>query len=139
MANQRGIQVVTYLEASGIYIRANPMELQRILKHLVRNADKAMSKLSEKKIELSTRPLRDGKVEILFRDYGSGMDETVRADVFRRATSTKERGGGYGLLLIRQLIEAMEGTIKLLPSDGDNLGAVFSIRIPAVDMFATTE
>jgi len=139
LANQRGIQVVTYLEASGIYIRANPMELQRILKHLVRNADKAMSKLSEKKIELSTRPLRDGKVEILFRDYGSGMDETVRADVFRRATSTKERGGGYGLLLIRQLIEAMEGTIKLLPSDGDNLGAVFSIRIPAVDMFATTE
>ncbi|MBI5634705.1 MAG: GAF domain-containing protein [Nitrospirae bacterium] len=138
LANQRGIQVIPQFEASGVYIHANPMELQRILKHLVRNADKAMSRLPEKKIKLSTHPLRDGRVEILFGDYGSGVDETVRADIFRRATSTKE-SGGYGLLLIRQLIEAMGGTIKLLPSDETDLGAVFSIRIPTANMPTPTE
>jgi len=140
LARQRNIKVLDQqLNASGARVLANPMEVQRILRHLVRNADRFMSKLPEKKIDIATHILKDGRVEIIFRDYGPGVDEKVRPTIFRRQVTTKqsskdnpEEGGGFGLLLTRLLVREMEGTIRLLPNDNNLPGARFSIKLPVV-------
>ena len=147
LARQRNIKVLDQqLNASGARVLANPMEIQRILRHLVRNADRFMSNLPEKKIDIATHILKDGRVEIIFRDYGPGVDEKVRPTIFRRQVTTKqsskdnpEEGGGFGLLLTRLLVREMQGTIRLLPNDNNLPGARFSIKLPVVSETSNIE
>ncbi|PKN94319.1 MAG: hypothetical protein CVU44_04315 [Chloroflexi bacterium HGW-Chloroflexi-6] len=142
MARQRNIQVIAHLNAENASIHANPMELQRILRHLVRNAVRFMSNLPEKKVEISTRLIKDERVEIIFRDFGPGVEEKIRPTIFRRPVSTKDtpkEGGGFGLLLTRLLVEGMGGSIRLLPAIDDQPGASFSIRLPLYNDFSAVE
>ncbi|GEM_PF-1662928 len=136
LAGDRGISLELRLDTPGISIRANPQELKRVLRHLVRNADRAMQNSTKKKIAVTSRahPMEKSKVEIVFKDFGPGISDTVRDRLFQSKASTKEQGeqGGYGLILTRQLIEDMAGSIKLLESNTGN-GAAFSITLPVMD------
>ena len=120
------------MNAPGIKVLMNPNEFQRILRHLVRNAARAMDQSTttrEKKIRVSTHLAQDGKVEILLQDTGPGIEEKVRAAIFQRQTTTKPTSGGYGLLMARQLVDDIGGKIRLLPAEKDT-GAMFSIVLP---------
>jgi signal transduction histidine kinase/ActR/RegA family two-component response regulator len=131
IVSQRNVDLALNLQTPDAYIKVNPNELQQVLRHLVRNSARAMEsnqETKEKKISVSTRHLADGRVEILFQDYGPGIKDEIRAAIFQRRTSTKA-AGGYGLLLTRQLVEDIGGKINLLPSAPDK-GAVFSIKLP---------
>ncbi|GEM_PF-5561815 len=132
LTGDRGLAVELDLHATGVSVRANPQVLKRVLRHLVRNAHRAMLDVQERRIYVATRLIEDHQVEILFKDYGIGIDEQVRANIFQIQTSTKGQRGGYGLLLTRQLIEDMGGVISLLPSS-DSLGTTFAIRLPIIE------
>jgi signal transduction histidine kinase/DNA-binding NarL/FixJ family response regulator len=127
LARQRDIEVEFLLDARGEYIFANPTDLRRILQHLTRNADKAMSGMDKKKITISTRRSEE-MVEILFKDDGAGVSEEMQSLIFRKNVTTKS-SGGFGLLLIRQFVEDMGGSIRLLPSVPGQ-GATFCIKLP---------
>jgi signal transduction histidine kinase len=132
---QRNVYLETNLQAPDVYIKVNPNEFQHVLRHLTRNAARAMEHFDgtkEKKISVSTRHLQDGEAEILFQDYGPGIDDRVRAAIFQRRASTKLRAGGYGLLIARQLVDDMGGKITLLPAEAGK-GAIFSIKLPIID------
>lgn len=129
LARQRDIEVEFLLDASGKYIFANPTDFRRILQHLTRNADKAMSGMTKKKITIRTRRLLEEEmIEILFKDDGPGVPEEMQSSIFRRNVTTKE-SGGFGLLLIRQFVEDMGGSIRLLPALPGQ-GATFCIKLP---------
>jgi GAF domain-containing protein len=132
LTRDRGIFLDLRLNTPGISIRANPQELKRVLRHLVRNAARAMKDSAVKKILVITRPVEGSRVEILFKDFGPGVDEKVRARIFQVQASTKEQGGGYGLIITRHLIETMDGSIKLAASNPGE-GATFSITLPIMD------
>ncbi|MEW5830925.1 MAG: GAF domain-containing protein [Chloroflexota bacterium] len=138
LVGDRGISLELSLNAPGISIRANPQELKRVLRHLVRNAARAMKDSDTKKILVTTRPVEGSQVEILFRDFGPGVDDKVRARIFQVQASTKEQGGGYGLIITRHLIETMDGSIKLAASNPGE-GATFSITLPVMDAIRVSE
>ena len=128
IARQRGIRTELDLGCNGILVKINPIGFRRVINQLIRNADQAMSKLSEKKIKIRTRSIDNAWVEIQFQDFGPGISDEVRTSIFQRQITTKGKGG-FGLLLTRQMIENMGGKIRLLSSDSDN-GTIFSIRLP---------
>lgn len=119
----------------GIYVRLNPVAFQRVLRQLVRNAAQAMENTPDKKLIVRTRATPDGKAEIEIEDNGPGVEERLRAVIFRRPVTHKEPSpredehGGYGLLFTRQMVENMGGKIRLLPQR-PNAGATFSIKLP---------
>ena len=113
-----------------MYIRVNPVEFQRVLRHLVRNAARAMSYSKVRKLHVTTRPVNSSMVEILFQDSGPGISKDVQLSIFQRPITTKSRGG-YGLLLVRQMLSDMQGQIRLVPQK-KGPGAMFSIRFPIV-------
>ncbi len=128
LALRRNLRTEFHLAASGIHIQVNPMELQHVLRQLVRNAARAMKNARVKKLVISTQLLDENIVEILFQDSGPGIKKDVRLSIFQRPITTKGRGG-YGLLLVRQMVEDMDGQIKLgVYRKGS--GAAFSIRFP---------
>ena len=95
--------------------------------------------VDEKKIQVTTRhhPVEPATVEIIFKDFGPGVDEAVQGHLFQSQATTKERGGS-GLILTRQLIEDMGGTIRLI-SPNNEIGAVFSILVPVMDANPATD
>jgi len=139
LARQRALSAKFKPGAPGIQIKANLAEFERVLKQLLRNADRAMSETNDKndkRIVMTTRAEKNtGVVNILFQDFGPGVKDEIRDSIFQRSVTTKAKGrGGYGLLLTRQMVEDMRGEIKLLPSRAGQ-GAVFSIQLPIADPY----
>ena len=67
LAHHRDIQVEFLLDENEYHIFANPTDFRRVLQHLTRNADKAMSGMANKKITISTCKAENNEVEILFK------------------------------------------------------------------------
>jgi len=130
IAQPREIHVEFLLDEEEYHIDANQNDLVRVLQHLIRNADKAMSGMAEKRISILTRRAENNEVEILFSDNGPGVPDEVQLSVFKKGVTTKQ-SGGYGLLLTRQFVEDMGGNIRLLPAEPGK-GATFSIKLPII-------
>ncbi|MBN2148876.1 MAG: GAF domain-containing protein [Anaerolineales bacterium] len=128
-ANQRNITPVFDLHCPKILIQVNPLEFQRVLRQLVRNAAHAMQETDEKILTIRSWQSDLKQVEIQFEDRGPGVDNEVRPSIFLRPVTTKGKFGGYGLLITRQMVEDMGGKIRLLTHHPDS-GAVFSIKLP---------
>ncbi len=137
LTQQRGIGLEMNFSTKGVQVNANPAEFKRVIRHLIRNSAKAMQQEPEPRIVVTTRLIEEGQVEILFQDFGPGVDEKVRSRIFQVPISTKGRGG-YGLMLTRQMVEDMGGKIKLLANEGKT-GAVFSIKLPVINFTERSE
>ncbi len=96
--------------------------LRRAFANLLRNAAEAMG--GHGPIEVGVA--KDGQgVLVTIADHGPGIPEEQRQRVFEPYFTTKQDGTGLGLALVRQTIEAHNGTIRVSETAGG--GATFSI------------
>ncbi len=122
------------LGCDGYYVKVSRSILERVLRHLVRNASEQMQ--AERVVRIYTRPCNDTTIEITVVDSGPGIDETVYPVLFKKPVTTrldslKSGQGGSGLLFVRHMVEQMmNGKIRALPPC-NNQGAAFEIRLPA--------
>ena len=80
-------------------------------------------------IEVGVR--RDGaSLAVTIADHGPGITDELRQRVFEPYFTTKQDGTGLGLALVRQTIEAHNGTITAEETPGG--GATFSVVLLAV-------
>jgi two-component system, NtrC family, sensor histidine kinase HydH len=70
----------------------------------------------------------DGAVEIDVEDTGPGVDAGTRRRLFEPLITTKERGIGLGLALVKRIAERHGGSVGY--SDRPGGGARFTIRLP---------
>jgi GAF domain-containing protein len=117
------------LKCPEVEVWGNPYFAERVVRHLVRNAARAMKGLPEQRLMVRTNLTEDDRVEIEFVDNGPGVPDELRDRILQERVTTKGAGGGFGLLLARQTVEEMDGTIRLLPSK-PGTGATFLIRLP---------
>ncbi len=98
--------------------------LKRALLNLLKNAIQAVPKGG--RVRLSA--LADGDLEIRVSDDGPGVPEEKREEIFAPFFTTKQKGTGLGLALVRKTILAHGGDIRVEASD--NGGACFVLRLP---------
>jgi signal transduction histidine kinase len=77
--------------------------------------------------------VRDGgTARLSVRDHGIGIDPVQQARIFgrfERAVSRENYGGfGLGLWIVRQIVEAHGGAIRLASAPGE--GASFTVELP---------
>jgi GAF domain-containing protein len=132
LSDQRNLPIDFHLNAKDIYIRINPVYFERVLRHLIRNASRAMVNSKVRKIIITTNTVSDSTVEILFQDTGPGISGELQLSIFQRPITTKNTGG-FGLLLVRQMIEDMGGQIRYITQKKGH-GAMFSILFPIVSV-----
>ncbi|MFQ5843687.1 MAG: nitrogen regulation protein NR(II) [Planctomycetota bacterium] len=107
-------------------IRADRNMIRRVLVNLMQNAKDATPEGG--RIVFGTRRLTD-KVKLTVTDTGTGIPEEVRPHLFQPFFSTKERGTGLGLYLIREIARAHEGEVSLDPMNGKGTRATIHLPI----------
>ena len=109
----------------GSTVETDPTFVQRAITNLVNNAIQAMPKGGN----LTVRGLSNNlDVIISVEDTGSGISEEVKAKLFTPMTTTKAKGQGLGLAVVKRLVEALNGTIDFESEVGK--GTKFIIHLP---------
>jgi two-component system, NtrC family, sensor kinase len=116
------------------YVNGN--QIQQVLLNLLINARQAMPSGGRLVIKLSYDQATD-MIELMVRDYGSGIPAEKLKHIFDRFYSTKSgpdasgKGGtGLGLSMCRDIIESHHGRIRVDSSPG--VGTAFTLKLPTV-------
>src|SRR5260370_18198420 len=67
---------------------------------------------AERRVIVSTRSDKGDVAEFTVRDFGTGLPKDRPDKVFDHFFSTKQKGMGMGLAIVRSIIEAHGGTIS---------------------------
>ena len=108
------------------------IEFQLLVVNLLQNAVDAYDgyEATRRKIDISSKSMGNGKLEICVRDYGKGVDEDVAEFIFDSFRTTKDGGTGLGLSISRSVVENMGGQISLTPKSGESGGSAFLVQLP---------
>jgi len=99
--------------------------MKRILMNLVANARQAMH--NGGKITMNLYCTGD-KAFVSVKDTGEGISEEVRRRIFKPLFTTKAKGQGFGLAVVKRLTEALNGTVMFESEEGK--GTRFVVELP---------
>jgi len=126
---KENIEIIQDIQEN-LYIQYNVILFEDIVKNLLNNSIKAVSK-NEQKLVKVTATAEDDALTILFSDNGIGIKESDRDKIFEvyHTTTAEDGGNGMGLYMIRTNINAVNGSIRTVNSELEN-GATFEIVLP---------
>jgi signal transduction histidine kinase len=132
LAATHGVQVHVELPPAPLQVRADRQRLQQVLLNLLSNACKYNRRGGQVRVQV--RPAGE-RVLLSVADTGPGIAERDQAALFQpfrrlQATATQVEGTGLGLFIVKQLVERMEGHIRLDSVPGQ--GSRFSVELPRV-------
>lgn len=132
-AIKRPLDVDVVIEGVGALpaIEADASKLRQVIVNLVENAVHAVGARGTVRVR---GVAREGGVELAVEDTGPGVDAQVRGRLFEPLITTKTKGIGLGLPLVRRIVERHGGTIAYEPrAEG---GARFVVRLPVEALHA---
>ncbi len=113
-------------------ILGDEVALAEAFAHLVANAAEATSDQNKPQITLAARPLRDGKetsgVVVTVQDNGKGIAPDLREKIFSPFCTTKPRGMGLGLPIVKRTVFDHNGRVDI---DSNPHGTSVSVMLPA--------
>ncbi|MBN1210764.1 MAG: histidine kinase [Myxococcaceae bacterium] len=108
-------------------VRGDPHQLRQVFVNLLENAVQAVGESGA--VTLAAALVPDG-VELTFEDTGPGVRESIRRRLFEPLMTTKVRGIGLGLSLVKRILERHGGSIAYAPRPEGGSGARFVLRLP---------
>jgi len=121
------IKVSVKVQAEARKIKADSAYLNRILYNLVTNAVQAMPKGGKIIIHVTKDKKTDDAI-ITVEDTGVGIPEAAKDKLFTPMFTTKSKGQGFGLAVIKRMAEALNGTVSFESQEGK--GTKFIVRLP---------
>lgn len=110
-------------------VRLNPELFSWVLENLIKNSIQAVDPKSGKIMVMTALSADRRHVELDIMDNGHGIPASIARKLFRPGFTTKKRGWGMGLTLVKRIVEDYHvGRIDLVKNQpGDT---VFQIRLP---------
>jgi signal transduction histidine kinase len=123
LCDARAIRVVRHVPSGVPPIGVDEDKLKQALLNLFKNAVEAMPNGGDLILAVTHS---DDQVVIKISDTGSGIAPDV--DIFAPFYTTKKEGTGLGLIVVRQIIAAHDGTITFSSEPGK--GTTFTVSLP---------
>ncbi|MCK4762310.1 MAG: hypothetical protein KAW12_08950 [Candidatus Aminicenantes bacterium] len=120
IAAEAGITIE--IAAAGIFIDNDRTLIKSVFSNLMLNSKEAGA--DTVKIEVKKK-YKGRRLEILLKDNGSGIDEKIKTKIWYPFFTTKKKGTGMGLAIIKKIINSLDGDIALV--DSASTGAAFKI------------
>ncbi len=114
--------------SGSIMVNADPQKLRQVFWNLGLNAMEAMAEGGE--LLVSTQD-EDTRVEIRFKDTGSGIEGDTVKKIFYPFFTTKEQGTGLGLAIAYRIIGEHNGILTVESVPG--IGTTFRVILPKAD------
>ena len=119
---------ITYLpEKDEIITKIDKIQLTRIVTNLVTNAIHALVKCEDPYIKVRVFETNEN-VCIEVEDNGKGIEKKDASRIFEPKFTTKSSGMGLGLPMVKNIVEAYNGSITF--ASGVNESTVFSVSLP---------
>ncbi|WP_421704410.1 ATP-binding protein [Aliiroseovarius sp.] len=145
-AGQEGVRIVDRLPKKPVMGNLDGTMIGQALTNLIKNAGEAIESLQEKGApdghtpEIRVVMAVDGEVaEIRISDNGIGLPED-RARLFEPYVTTRDKGTGLGLPIVKKIIEEHGGSLVLEDAEpfveGAHPGAMAVIRLPVEEAAA---
>jgi nitrogen fixation/metabolism regulation signal transduction histidine kinase len=115
-------EILFKADAEKVFVESDNSQIRRMFINLIRNSIQAKAGIV--KINLS---MENGFSIINISDDGIGIPLEYQNKIFETNFTTKEKGLGLGLKLIKRFLENTGGDIKLISSS--SAGTVFRIKI----------
>ncbi len=106
-------------------VNLDPTFTRRALTNLINNAIQAMP--AGGKLEVGGYQEK-GSVYLTIADTGTGIPEEIKGKIFTPMFTTKAKGQGLGLAVVKRLVEAQGGSIRFESKVGE--GTKFIIELP---------
>jgi PAS domain S-box-containing protein len=139
------IEVELHLNPGETWVQADESPLHQVVMNLCLNARDAMANGGRLIVQTEMVDLLPGDptvasaaaatggvrrwVRLSVQDNGCGMDEAVKARIFEALFTTKQRGSGLGLAVVKQIVEGFGGCIHVTSAPGQ--GARFEVWLAA--------
>lgn len=114
-------------DSESIIMNLDKLQVTRIVTNLIKNAIQATEK-TEQPVVLVQIQDQEKEALIVVTDNGKGIEEALKEKVFEPKFTTKTSGMGLGLPMIKNIIEAYDGTISFTSEAGK--GTVFTVTLP---------
>jgi signal transduction histidine kinase len=107
---------------------ADSIIMTQVLLNIVLNAIDAVDKYGKITID---HTLENKGYRIIISDNGPGVNENIKANLFKPFITSKDGGTGLGLSITKKLLQSFDGDISL--DDTHSSGARFIIYLPEID------
>lgn len=118
-------ELIEYIQYPLPVVKADEMKVTQIFRNLF---DNAINHGEPTKIEVKCE-VRHGKFCIMIRNNGKEVPEAIRSKLFRKGFTTSKSGQGFGLTIVKRIVDAHGWTIQLTPSPM----TTFELIIPKQD------
>jgi signal transduction histidine kinase len=124
------IEIESQLDKSLPPIRADADQLDQVFGNIILNSIQAMPQGGQLTIKTAetTDDLPKTGVSISFTDTGTGIPEEIQEKIFEPLFTTKAKGIGLGLSLVKSLVEGHQGFVEVESKEGN--GSTFTIHLP---------
>lgn len=116
------------LPETDLKLETDPTFLRRIITNLITNAIQSMPNGGNLTIDAYSE---HSKIYISMKDTGTGISEEAKANLFKPLFTTKAKGQGLGLAVVKRLVETLNGNIAFESEMGK--GTKFTIELPIRD------
>jgi PAS domain S-box-containing protein len=121
------ITVETELDSALPMLPFDALQIERVFYNLVTNALQAMAAGGLLKISSCKS---DGNIEVQIQDSGTGISPEALESIFNPLFTTKSKGVGLGLSIVKTFVEKHNGTVEVYSEAGK--GTTFTVRLPII-------
>ncbi len=114
-------------------VAGDPSLLRQVLVNLMKNAQEAQENSASPHIRVTTQrePWQTSERIVLnVEDNGTGFPEALKSRMFEPYATTKPKGTGLGLAVVKKIVEEHHGEIDVCNIEGS--GARISVRLPVL-------
>ncbi len=90
----------------------DPAQLRQVIHNLLQNAQDALADSANPSIVVRSEPAAGG-VRVIITDNGNGFPEPLMQRAFEPYVTSKPKGTGLGLVIVKKIIEEHGGTVEI--------------------------
>jgi signal transduction histidine kinase len=127
-ASRHGIKLHVEVPEEPVYVLADATQIQQVILNFAVNAIHSIETTgAENKMIIISESVNSNFVTVSVRDFGSGIDHSIKDKLFKPFVTSKKDGLGIGLSISQSIIQDHQGLI--LAENKPDGGAQFSFNL----------
>lgn len=126
--------IALHLNATKTRINGDATRLRQVIHNLLQNAHDALQQTQNRQITVSTSDAQQDMLLLSIRDNGSGFPEHLLARAFEPYMTSKPKGTGLGLPIVKKIVEEHGGRITI--ENQEQGGTCVNVLLPLIPIEA---